>query len=121
MKYESIGLAELINQVKRELAQPLDLDDPTPTLAVEEIDLEIGITVSKKAEGGVRIHVVELGAGGERVDVHTVRVKLLPLLTREQLLDELQKSPDWQKVVQHQMTETLKGVKTTTRPQDRLK
>lgn len=118
---ESIGLSELIKQVKSELAQKVDLDDPVPILAVDEIELEIQVTVSKKAEGGVKIYVVELGAGVEKMNVHTVRLKMLPLLTREQRVDELKKNPDYQKVIQRQITETLKGAKRSSSSQENSK
>lgn len=109
MKNEGIGLAELIQQVKRELLLPPDLSDSAPLLSVEEIDLEIGFTVTKKAEAGIHIQVVELGGSGERSDVHTVSVKLTPLLSHEERLTELRKDPRWGKIVQQQVESTLKG------------
>jgi hypothetical protein len=107
---KSIGLTELIYQVKRELIQPQGgTADPFPLLAVEEVELEISVTVSKRAEGGLNIQVVELGGGRERSDVHTVRVKLSPLLAREERVTELRRDPRWERIVQQQVDATLKG------------
>jgi hypothetical protein len=105
-----IGLTELIYQVKRELMRPGEgISDPVPLLAVEEVELEIAVTVSKRAKAGLNIQVVELGGGSERSDVHTVRVKLLPLLSHEERLSELRQDPRWGKIVRQQVESTLKG------------
>lgn len=111
----SIGLTELIYQVKRELMQPEEGEaDPVPLLAVEEVELEIAVTVSKTVEAGLNIQVIQLGGGGERSDVHTVRVKLLPLLTREERLSELRRDSRWDDIVRHQLDSTLKGYRGET-------
>ena len=105
-----IGLTELIYRVKRELMQPeQDGADPVPLLAVDEVELRIAVKVSKKAQAGLNIQVVELGGGGEHSDVHTVRVKLTPLLTRQERLANLRRDPRWDEVVRQQVEATLKG------------
>jgi len=111
-----IGLAEFIYQVKRELMQTTgEATDPVPLLAVEEVELEIAVTVTKKMEAGLRIQVVELGGGGERNNVHTVRVKLSPLMTRDERVAQLRQDPRWSQIVQDQMRATLKGLGGTSR------
>jgi hypothetical protein len=111
MAATSIGLAELLYQVKRDLLQPEDVfADPVPLLSVEEVELELAVTVSKRAGAGLNIQVVELAGGGERADVHRVLVRLAPLLTREERLAQLQKDPRWNRVVEIQIAATLKGV-----------
>jgi len=104
-----IGLAEFIHQVKREMLEE-KLDAKAPLLAVDEVDLEIAITVSREAKAGLNIQVLELGTGGERSDAHTVRVKLVPLLTREERVAELRKSRQWSQIVEQQVESTLKGL-----------
>ncbi|ARV62096.1 hypothetical protein BZZ01_28790 [Nostocales cyanobacterium HT-58-2] len=82
-----IGLAELIEQVKRELlANSPDQDTDVPFLSVESVELELQVTVKKEGKGGVKIYVLELGGGGSRDDVQKVKVKLSPLLSKETLL-----------------------------------
>jgi hypothetical protein len=83
----SIGLAELIEQVKRELLAP-SLEDKTdiPLLSVDEVELELQVTVKKDAKGGIKIYVLELGGGGSRDDVQKVKVKLSPIVNKEILL-----------------------------------
>jgi len=89
---KSIGLTELIYQVKRELlSSESRQNDPVPLFAVDEIELEVAITVSREGQAGINIQVFSLGGGASRADAQTVRVKLKPLRTREELLADLQK------------------------------
>ncbi|MBD0343362.1 MAG: hypothetical protein ICV63_00705 [Coleofasciculus sp. Co-bin14] len=82
-----IGLAELIEQVKRELlATSLDNETNVPFLSVDSVELELQVTVKKEGKGGVKIYVLELGGGGSRDDVQKVKVTLSPLLNKETLL-----------------------------------
>ncbi len=83
----TIGLAELIEQVKRELLAPsLEGETDIPLLSVDEVELELQVTVKKEGKGGIKIYVLELGGGGSRDDVQTVRVKLSPIVNKETLL-----------------------------------
>ena len=89
---KSIGLTELIYQVKRELlSSESRQNDPVPLFAVDEIELEVAITVSREGQVGINIQVFSLGGGASRADAQTVRVKLKPLRTREELIADLQK------------------------------
>jgi hypothetical protein len=89
----SIGLAELIRQVKSELVQsattPGDGQDDTPLFLVGDIQLDIKVPVSTKGGGGIDVKVLQLNAGVQRDDVHTVTVKLQPVLSREELMNVL--------------------------------
>jgi hypothetical protein len=87
-----IGLTELIYQVKRELlSSGSRQDDPVPLFAVDEIELEVAVTVSREGQAGINIQVLNVGGGASRADAQTVRVKLKPLRTREELIADLQK------------------------------
>jgi hypothetical protein len=110
MAKQGIGLAELIKQVKMELFISPQSDDSAPLLSVEEIELDISVTVSKDARAGINIQVVELGGSGQRSDVQLVHVKLVPLLTREERLEALRSREDWDEIVQGQLTATIKGI-----------
>lgn len=83
----TIGLAELIEQVKRELLTPsLEGETDIPLLSVDEVELELQVTVKKEGKGGIKIYVLELGGGGSRDDVQKVKIKLSPIVSKEILL-----------------------------------
>ncbi|MBD3883910.1 hypothetical protein IFO70_19320 [Phormidium tenue FACHB-886] len=89
----SIGLAELIEQVKQELLStaPGQTKD-APILFVESVELELQVTVKREGKAGVKINVVSIG-GGElggsvsRDDVHKVKVSLSPLFDKKRLME----------------------------------
>ena len=89
----SIGLAELIQQVKTELLSTVPGQSAdAPILFVNTVDLEVKVTVSREGRGGVKIDVVSIGGGElggnlKREDVHTVKVSLSPLFDKEWLME----------------------------------
>jgi hypothetical protein len=90
---KSIGLAELIEQVKRELlSTALGQTKDAPILFVDSVELELQVTVKREGKGGIKIDVVAIG-GAElrgttgREDVHTVKVTLSPLFDKARLLE----------------------------------
>lgn len=90
---QSIGLAELIQQVKKELLSTVPgQSSDAPILFVESVELELQVTVSREGTGGVKIDVLsfgggELGGNLKREDVHTVKVSLSPLFDKERLME----------------------------------
>ena len=107
---ESIGLADFIQQVRAEIVQSgADAGSDIPLFAVTELEVTIGVTVEKRAEGSLSIKVVQVGAGAAHSAVHSVTVKLLPLLTLEERREELQKDPRWGQTVKTLVKSTLKG------------
>ena len=87
---DSIGLNDLIYQVKRELlCPPTDSVDPAPVFAVDEIQLEITVTVRREKQGGINIQVLSLGGAVASEDMQVVRVTLKPLRTRDELITDL--------------------------------
>jgi len=112
-----IGLAELIQLVKQELltTYPTSKDD-TSILNVDSVELELQVTVKKEGKGGVKINILqfgggELSGGASRDDVQKVRVKLSPLLSKEQILKAYyQKNPEkWQKFLETTVDALTKG------------
>ena len=84
----SLGLTELIQQVKQELlTQSPDSEKDLPIFAVDSVELELQVTVKKQGKAGIKIYVLEMGGGGSRDDIQKVKVKLSPLFNREQLLE----------------------------------
>jgi hypothetical protein len=112
-----IGLADLIQQVKRELLTTyLNDESPSndtdiPVFSVDSVELELQVTVKKEGKGGIKIYVLELGGGGSRDDVQKVKLTLSPLLKKEQLLAMYNKMyPErWQEFLKTNVEALTKG------------
>lgn len=112
----TITLNQLIDQVRHELLAPRQAETAQamyPFLFVEEIELEVGVTVSGSVEGkgGINIQVVELGSGitKSNEDTHRVKIKLTPLLSKEEVRAKLkQNSHTWKQIEEGVMTGILK-------------
>lgn len=108
-----IGLAELIEQVKQELlATSLEKENDVPFLSVDSVELELQVTVKKEGKTGVKIYVLEAGAGISQDDVQKVKVRLSPLLSKEKMLEDYQKQyPErMQKLLNNSIEALLKNV-----------
>lgn len=108
----SIGLAELIQQVKKELLSPApESDTDIPILAVDSVELELHVTVKKEAKAGIKIYVLEMNGGGSRTDVQKVKLKLSPLFDKKQLLALYKKRypEQWPELLEKNLNATTKG------------
>jgi hypothetical protein len=117
-EHKPIGLTELIHQVKRELLTAQSRrNDPVPLFAVDEIELELAVTVSREGEAGINIWVLNVGGGASREDAQTVRVKLKPLRSREELIADLKaRDPDLFTTMTSESLTLLKGSQTGKPP-----
>ena len=112
----TIALNELIDQVREDLLSPRRASTSEamyPFLFVEEIELEVSITVSSAVEGRgtVNIQVVELGSGIEKgnEEMHRVKIKMTPLLTKDEVRETLKKdSRLWGKIESVALNATTK-------------
>jgi hypothetical protein len=113
-----IGLNELIYQVKRELLNPESRkDDPVPLFAVDEIEIEVAVMISREGQAGINIQVLNVGGGASREDAQTVRVKLKPLLGHEELIAVLRKrDPSLFEAVSEESQSLLKGAELSGQP-----
>lgn len=117
-----ITLNELIEQVREELSTPLPSreKEELPFLFVDEIEIEVGVTISKTTEGSgdigakVTIGVAEiegkLGGGVSKADQsnHRIKIKMTPLFSKEDLLSKF--NQDFQGKLRHQaMGSLMKG------------
>lgn len=90
---QSVGLSELIHQVKKDLLTPvLDRKSDPPILFVESVELELQVTASRDGNAGVKVDVLsvggaEVGGGLSHERTHTVKVQLSPLFDKAQLLE----------------------------------
>ena len=112
-----IGLAELSYQMKQELLSPESRwNDPVPLFVVDEIELELAVTVSREGQAGINIQVFSVGGGTSRQDAQTVRVKLKPLRSREELIADLQKrDPNLFATMTEESLTLLKGGQATNK------
>ena len=74
---KKVELSELIQHVADELRAvnaPPD-SDVAPVMQFTEAEIEMGISIEKKAEGGLKVWVLELGGGRTKADTTTINVK----------------------------------------------
>jgi hypothetical protein len=84
---EQIGLRETIEALREELSEAMesggDAEIQFPVGAVE-LEVNVGVTRTAEAKGGVRFWVVELGGGGSRAteSLQKITVRLDPPVDR---------------------------------------
>lgn len=113
MTTDSIGLQDLIYQVKHELLTPnrqARAEDPYPLFAIEKIELEIAVAVKREGRTGLRISVLELGGSISREQGHTVKVTLAPLLAQEEMRNQAMETYDPEKVRREATEGLIKGL-----------
>jgi hypothetical protein len=108
-----IGLAELIAKVKQELF--LERNTPTPFFSVDQVVLELQVTVHKEGNAGIKIYVLEAGGKGSREDVQKVTVTLTPLLNKQELLEAYEGEHPGSRAIINQLA-TEGGVKGSADP-----
>ena len=95
---QPILLSEFIFQVKQDLLdKQFSAEDPVPLFAIDEIEIEVGVTATREAEGNTGLNLTIFGIGLEaggtgtvgKENAQTVRIKLTPLLTKEEWLSTL--------------------------------
>jgi len=112
-------LHELIDQVKEELLLPTEADTPEalyPFLFVDEVEITAQVAVTDKLDGSgkLTIYVVEatLGGGTSVANGHTVRVKLSPLVTKDEMRARLQLDDRlWKRIERTAEMATVKEIK----------
>jgi hypothetical protein len=127
-----IGLGEFITKVKEELKPAED----SPIFFLEKAELEIHVTVSQEgtleaeAQGkadlkinvlGVNVKLGEAGAGGtasgklQRQKVHTIKVTLTPILTKEEIKSTLSRE-ELDKIRAESRKKIMRGEKEEEKP-----
>jgi hypothetical protein len=87
----SIGLSELIQKVKQELLINDLKSGEAPFLSVDEVSLELQVTIQKEGDAGIKIHIIQIGGKVSRDDVQTIKVTLTPLLSKEERLKQFER------------------------------
>jgi hypothetical protein len=88
---KSIGLGELIKQVKAELLSTSNNSQDNPLLSVDSVELELQVTVQKEDNGQIGFNVLsafsgEVSQGINQETIQRITVTLSPLLDKEKLL-----------------------------------
>lgn len=83
MSEKTIGLAEFISQIKWELLTADTGSEQIPLFLVDQIEIEMSVGATRSGEGGITIHVLELGGKIEAEHIQKVCVTLTPILDRE--------------------------------------
>jgi hypothetical protein len=105
---EEIGLPDLIYQIKNELLarRPVEEAKGLPALFwIDQIELELAVTVTRERGGTIKLSVIPAGAelSGSRAEerAHTVKVRLTPFLSREEMRSLLSRDPQVQETLEH--------------------
>jgi hypothetical protein len=85
---DDIGLSKLIEKVREELLPDPNKPEVVPLLYVDSIELELNVTVKKEGSSGFKIYVVDLGGKASIDKGQIIKVKLSPLLSKEQILED---------------------------------
>lgn len=103
---EEIGLLDLIYQVKNELLarRPVEEAKGLPALFwIDQIELELSVAVAREQGGAIKLSVLPVSAevSGSRAEErgHTVKVRLTPLLSREEMRSLLSQDPHFQEAL----------------------
>lgn len=96
MQKNEIGLAELIAQVKKELAVKLD---DSPVFWVEKVELELNVTVKREGGSVIKIGIFSIGEASvngklSSEDVHKIKLTLKSLYTDEDDRKHLESLPE---------------------------
>lgn len=105
---EEIGLLDLIYQVKNELLTRRPDEEATglPALFwIDQIELELSVAVTRERGGAIKLSVLPASAefSGSRAEErgHTVKVRLTPLLSREEMCDLFSRDSHFQEALKH--------------------
>jgi len=111
----TIGLAELIEQVKQELLTPPANSADVPLLSVDSVELDLQVTVQRQNGGKIKFNVMSI-IGGEAADkvsqdnIQKVKVTLSPLVDKQKLVAlYLQRYPEKKEEIIKISTELLKS------------
>lgn len=91
---EDIGLLDLIYQVKNELLarRPVEAAKGLPALFwIDQIELDLSVAVTRGRGGSIKVAVIpavdsELSSSRSEQRGHTVKVRLTPLLSRDEMV-----------------------------------
>ncbi len=80
-----ISLVDFIKEVKRELREAADTEDPF--FIMGSVELEVSFVLDVAGRGSVKLLVAELGAESKATQTHKVKLTLTPYVEEEFSLD----------------------------------
>jgi hypothetical protein len=88
-----------------------------PLFAVEEIQIEVAVAVSRSGAGGINIQVFSLGAGVSKEDTQTVFMTLRPFHTGEKWISGLRtRDPEKYDQIAKESEKILEGLESSDDP-----
>lgn len=94
-----ININEFIEQVRKELLSPRHAttkDEALPLFFIDEVELEISVTVTSDLSGNgkINLQVVEVGtsANHQNENVHKITIKMTPLISKDKFIQDLEKN-----------------------------
>jgi len=110
---KSLGLVELIEQMKQDLLNVPPSSEPE-LFFIDEVTLEVNFTVSGDIESGFNFGVVTLGSDVSEERVQKVTIKMTPLVSKNQLIEKInQDSQKAQTIIATSAESLTRGGETT--------
>lgn len=105
---DTVKLGDFIKKIKEELTYEVE----NPAFFVDEVTLEVSIGISGNAQTGFDLKVFKAGAEVHGEALQKAVIKLTPLLTKDELLKEMEKKqPGLEKLKGGSKPVLLKGQK----------
>lgn len=95
---KSLGITELIQRIKQDLLD--EQVNNTPKLfSIDEVNLEINFVISGDISSGFDFSVVTLGSKVSEERIQKITIKMSPLVSKQQLIDEINKDNNKAKTI----------------------
>ena len=115
MKEKLIGISELIQRLKTDLLSATFSEDPK-LFSIDEVTLELNFVISGNIDSGFNFGVVTLGSDIHEDRIQKITIKMTPLVSKEQLIENLNSLPNKAQATAQSSNEAiLRGSHTTTR------
>ena len=109
-KTKELGLSDLIYRIKQDLlSEAAHERDKLTVFSIDEITLEVNFVITGDINSGFNIGVVTLGSQVSEERIQKVTLKMTPLVTRDQIIEDIKKVGDWEKIKKISMKPLVKG------------
>ena len=112
---DELTLQTLIDKVKADLFSPyqgtkIEGKSVYPLFFVDEVELELTVAITYSNEAGIKVNILQtvetgISGGAEAGQTHTMKVKLSPILSRDELRELLDAD-----------TRLMAGIREASRP-----
>jgi hypothetical protein len=119
---EELTLQTLIDKVKTDLFSPYEGTEKEgkvvyPVFLVDEVELKLAVNISYSVESGIEVTIAQVvgasvGAGHEVGQAHTMKIKLSPILDRNEMRDQMKADERlWKGVIEASAMAVRRGTK----------